>query len=92
MAEINEKTKIGMTPTQLGGMIIFIFAIGTGFSVVGSDAKEAKNQCNENKKAIEDIRTDVNVKAAETLKMFYEIRASQVRIEEQLKNKQDKFK
>ena len=36
------------------------------------------------------IKQDVNLKAAETLKMFYEIRESQARIEEQLKQKMDK--
>ena len=90
MEQINEKTRIGMTPSQITALVILIFGIGAGFSVVGSDANQAKEMSKDNKKEIEMIKKDVNMKAAETLKMFYEIRESQARIEEQLKQKMDK--
>ena len=90
MEQINEKTRIGMTPSQITAIVILVFGIGTGFSVVGSDVNQAKEMSKDNKKEIDMIKQDVNLKAAETLKMFYEIRESQARIEEQLKQKMDK--
>lgn len=90
MEQINEKTRIGMTPSQVAALVILVFGIGTGFSVIGNDANQAKEMSKDNKKEIEAIKQDVNFKAAETLKMFYEIRESQARIEEQLKQKMDK--
>ena len=60
------------------------------FCWLGSDANQAKEMSKDNKKEIEAIKQDVNFKAAETLKMFYEIRESQARIEEQLKQKMDR--
>ena len=90
MEQINEKTQIGFTPSQIIAFVILVFGIGTGFSVVGNDANQAKQMCDDNKREIEMIEKDVNMKAAETLKMFYEIRESQARIEEQLKQKMDK--
>ena len=88
--KFNEKTEISFNPSQAIGFVVFIFGIGAGFSVVGSDAKKAIQTSTENKQEIELLKKDVNLKAAETLKMFYEIRESQARIEEQLKQKMDK--
>ena len=88
--KFNEKTEISFNPSQAIGFVVLIFGIGAGFSVVGSDAKKAIQTSTENKQEIELLKKDVNLKAAETLKMFYEIRESQARIEEQLKQKMDK--
>ena len=88
--KFNEKTEISFNPSQAIGLVVLVFGIGTGFSVVGSDANQAKQASSENKREIELLKKDVNLKASETLKMFYEIRESQARIEEQLKQKMDK--
>lgn len=90
MKQINEKTRIGLTSSQLVGIVIFIFGVGAGFSVIGSDANQAKEISKENKSEIQCLKQDMQVKNAETLKMFYEIRESTARIEEQLKQKKDK--
>lgn len=90
MNQINEKTRIGLTSSQLVGIVIFIFGIGAGFSVIGSDASQAKETSKENKFEIQSLKQDIQIKNAETLKMFYEIRESTARIEEQLKQKKDK--
>ena len=90
MTQINEKTRIGLPSSQLFGMVAFVFGIGAGFSVVGSDANHAKEDSKENKSEIQILKQDMQVKNAETLKMFYEIRESTARIEEQLKQKKDK--
>ena len=97
MTQINEKTRIGLPSSQLFGIVVFVFGIGAGFSVVGSDAKQAKEISDENREAIKEnksevqnLKQDMQVKNAETLKMFYEIRESTARIEEQLKQKKDK--
>ena len=42
MKQINEKTRIGLTSSQLVGIVVFIFGVGAGFSVIGSDASQAK--------------------------------------------------
>ena len=64
---------------------------------MGNDAKQAKEISDENRVAIKEtksevqnLKQDMQVKNAETLKMFYEIRESTARIEEQLKQKKDK--
>jgi len=90
MEQINEKTRIGITPAQFVAIVILVLGVGSAFSVIGSDAAEAKKRSINNEKEIDMIKQDVNLKAAETLKMFYEIRESQARIEEQLKQKMDK--
>ena len=86
MEQINEKTRIGLTSSQFVGIVVFIFGVGAGFSVIGSDASQAK----ENKSEIQMLKQDMQIKNAETMKMFYEIRESTARIEEQLKQKKDK--
>ena len=90
MEQINEKTRIGITPAQFVAIVILVLGVGSAFSVIGRDAADAKELSIENKKEIDVIKQDINFKAAETLKMFYEIRESQARIEEQLKQKMDK--
>ena len=90
MKQINEKTRIGLTSSQLVGIVVFIFGVGAGFSVIGSDASQAKEISKENKSEIQILKQDMQLKNAETLKMFYEIRESTARIEEQLKQKKDK--
>ena len=97
MNQINEKTRIGLPSSQLFGIVVFVFGIGAGFSVVGSDTKQVKETAEENRESIKEIKSevqnlkqDMQVKNAETLKMFYEIRESTARIEEQLKQKKDK--
>ena len=97
MNQINEKTRIGLPSSQLFGIVVIVFGIGAGFSVVGTDAKQARAAADENREAIKEIKSevqnlkqDMQVKNAETLKMFYEIRESTARIEEQLKQKKDK--
>ena len=90
LTQINEKTRIGLTSSQLVGIVVFIFGVGAGFSVIGSDASQAKEVSKENKSEIQILKQDMQIKNAETLKMFYEIRESTARIEEQLKQKKDK--
>ena len=97
MNQINEKTRIGLPPSQLFGIVVFVFGIGSGFSIVGNDAKQARAAADENRETIKEVKSevqnlkqDMQVKNAETLKMFYEIRESTARIEEQLKQKKDK--
>ena len=90
MTQINEKTRIGLTSSQLVGIVVFIFGVGAGFSVFGSDANQAKEISKENKSEIQMLKQDMQIKNAETLKMFYEIHESTTRIEEQLKQKKDK--
>lgn len=90
MTQINEKTRIGLTSSQLVGIVVFIFGVSAGFSVIGSDASQAKEISKENKSEIQMLKQDMQIKNAETLKMFYEIRESTARIEEQLKQKKDK--
>ena len=90
MTQINEKTRIGLTSSQLVGFVVFIFGVGAGFSVIGSDASQAKEISKENKSEIQMLKQDMQIKNAETLKMFYEIHESTTRIEEQLKQKKDK--
>ena len=90
MKQINEKTRIGLTSSQLVGIVVFIFGVGAGFSVIGSYAGQAKEISKENKSEIQMLKQDMQIKNAETLKMFYEIRESTARIEEQLKQKKDK--
>ena len=58
MEQINEKTRIGITPAQFVAIVILVLGVGSAFSVVGSDAAEAKQRSIENKKEI-DLKTKV---------------------------------
>lgn len=89
--EINDKTKVGVRLGQVSAIVVFIFVMAAGFSKVGTDANEALEQSKNNKKEIDAMKIDINLKSVETLKMFYEIRESQSRIEEKLNQKQDKY-
>ena len=89
--EINDKTKVSVRIGQVSAIVAFIFVVAAGFSKIGTDANEALEQSQNNKKEIEAMKVDINLKSVETLKMFYEIRESQSRIEEKLNQKQDKY-
>lgn len=89
--EINDKTKVSVRVGQIAAIVTTIFVIVAGFSKVGTDANKALEQSSANKKDIDAMKVDINLKSVETLKMFYEIRESQSRIEEKLNQKQDKY-
>jgi hypothetical protein len=87
---ITDKSKIGMTIAQLFGIVIFIFSVGGGFTIVGNTATVAKEMSCENARDIQQMKKDAQKDRELMLELIREVRESQIRIEGKLDLKQDK--
>lgn len=99
MAEITEKTRLGMSLAQWGVVTVFLIGMIGGFVGFAASFEETKRLSKENKSRIDVNESRVKQleyeRAAdnkELLEMIYQIRESQTRIEGKLDLKQDRFK
>jgi len=95
---ISDKTKIVLAIPQAVAVIAFILAVSGGFVGVGNTASSAVTTANEAKeisieasKEIKQIKKDIDNKQDAIMKAINEIRESQIRMEGDLKLKQDRF-
>jgi|BioPla2DNA2_1021312.scaffolds.fasta_scaffold44806_4 hypothetical protein len=95
---ISDKTKIVLAIPQAVAVILFVLSVSGGFVSVGNKASSAVTTANEAKeisieasKEIKQIKKDIDNKQDAIMKAINEIRESQIRMEGDLKLKQDRF-
>lgn len=87
---LNEKTRIRFGILEWIALVAFVFSVGTGFTVVGVEANTAKEQSAENKNEIKELREKHITEREQLINLIRDVRESQIRIEGELKLKQDR--
>jgi len=88
--ELTDRSKVGMTIAQLFGIVIFVFSVAGGFTIVGNNANTAMEMSCENAREIQQMKKDAQKDRELMLELIREVRESQIRIEGKLDLKQDK--